>query len=212
VLTLHPRHGSCVRTCGAAGSGQHSRDVGADSSTMKTMLAICITGVVAVAWSAEDAPIDPRDIYDKLDTKKYERVLPAVGPETVSTFVEYATNAVAVPFATLTNDANAHSVTGIVYAGIALALRTQDVGVAGGIILDATNVASANLRSRSWTIRGSTFSNLIYFQTIEKNGKRLVYLAPPGLGIMAVPIEDLGPEDIRAVEVLERTIEALKRR
>jgi hypothetical protein len=27
VLTLHPRHASCVRTCRAAGSGQHSRDV-----------------------------------------------------------------------------------------------------------------------------------------------------------------------------------------
>jgi hypothetical protein len=26
VLTLHPRHASCVRTCRAAGSGQHSRD------------------------------------------------------------------------------------------------------------------------------------------------------------------------------------------
>jgi hypothetical protein len=47
VLTLHPRHASCVRTCRAAGSGQHSRDVGAlMENTMKSILAywlFCLT-------------------------------------------------------------------------------------------------------------------------------------------------------------------------
>ncbi len=157
------------------------------------MCTACIFGFIAIIGYAEDSPIDARAIYDKLDTKIYERVLLSDERDTVITAVsEYSATDTLVLISTETN--------------ITTVKTTETQG------LNPTNAVSIQSRSRLWTIRGTPFSNLIYLRTIDKDGKRLVCLSPPGLGVMTIPIEDLGADDIRTVEEFERASETLKQK
>jgi hypothetical protein len=149
----------------------------ADKLGMKTIIAICVAALLTTIGIAADVPgTDPWNIYDKLDPKKYEHLFPVGRSATTTTGISLQTNGIFMPLAAVTN---------------APPLQTT------------TNALQSYWPQRSWTIRGTKSSDVLYLGTIEKNGKRLVCLAPQGLGMRAVPIDDLSDEDVRAVEAFE---------
>ena len=149
---------------------------------MKMVIPIYAALLVAcISYAEKDPPFDPWTIYDKLDPKLYEGILPPVCTRIGSTTCQFAADSIDIPFATATNTPEPAAAT----------------------CLGGSSALHVPWPQRSWTIRGTTFSELIYVGTIEKGGKRLVCLAPPGLGLRAVPMEDLSEDDRQVVDAFE---------
>ena len=178
----------CKARSHAAAPLNLTADVGADDYLMKMAVAIALACLAYASIAEDDVAIDPWRINDKLDPKLYERTLPQVHTSLLTSTIQVSSNSPDIPLLPLTNEPTS---------------------------LIATNVSGSddlyvNWAHRIWAIRGTKFADLIYLGIIQKDGKRHVCLAPQGLGMRAIPWDDLSDEDRRAVEAFENMKAAKK--